>query len=108
MIQFGSNRAESTAAVIARTLDLGYEIVDVAEDGDRTVIRFKTPRGYNIGKAIVFGNGSVMVGGHCCEPKPVTTGTYYTPERIVDPAAGTGAFLIDVVCGVNPPYEVQR
>ena len=33
------------------------------------------------------------------------TGAYYTPEAIANPAAGSGAFLLDAVAAINPPYE---
>ena len=38
-----------------------------------------------------------------------STGMYYTPTEILDPATGTGAFLKQAADGLsNPPYAFQH
>lgn len=77
--------------MLARIDDLGYKIVERNDYKDRTVIHFKRPKGRNIGAVL----GDYTPGPGAC----------YAPEAIANPAAGSGAFLIDAVQAINPPHK---
>ena len=86
---------------LARIAELDYEIVERKDYEGRTVIRFKRPKGLNVGAVTIFKDGAVL-GDYTPGP-----GAYYTPEAIANPAAGSGAFLLEAVAAINPPYEAQ-
>ena len=87
--------------MLARIDDLGYEIVERNDYEGRTVIRFKRPKGLNVGAVTIFKDGAVL-GDYTPGP-----GAHYTPEAIANPAAGSSAFVLDAVATINPPFGAQ-
>jgi len=66
---FGANQEDAIAGVLKRLDDLGYEFVSQEGfSGGTVLIRFRRPKGQNVGKAYILPDGSVDVGGRFVRP----------------------------------------